>query len=334
MVTQEGQTTSSKTPPTKMTFSVQMAEMDMNGDGHELLRNTGVNAVSQENEICGKKQYCQTAETKQCSSLNQSTGNIYSLPPGQICASQDNNVKMGSTPDLPKPTQEYVSETRTSLIVKASESQDGRKVESKSEHDLNGCYRLKCPSPEDNHNPFASDVQIVNSHDVDTVTPSKHVTTSKLHCTSPCPPLVPFPERSTTSPKPFPVLSPSNGGAERPRIIKHKPSSITFADYDCTSGLNQGVHESSDCGESSSEEDDADVFTEMTPITEILPGSRHRRAVRRKGTSRGGGGGEERNGDGELDSNVRFCTSTGYEAEEENSSREVNAMIYVPCMEF
>lgn len=334
MVMQEGQPTSSMTPPTKMTFSVQKAEMDMNGDGREPLKNTSINAVSQENDICGKKWSCQTAETKRCSSLNQSTGNIYSLPPGQICASQDNNVKMGSTPDLPKPTQEYVNETRTSVIVKAFESQDGRKVGSESEHDLNGCYRLNCPSPEDNHNPFASDVQIENSHGRDTVAPSKNVTTPKLHCMSPCPPLVPFPERSTTSPKPFPVPSVPNRGAERPRIIKHKPSSITFADYDCTSGVSQGVHESSDCGESSFEEDEDDVFTEMTPIKEILPGSRHRIAARRKGTSEGRGGGGGRNGDGELDTDVKFHTSTGYEAEEENSSREVNAMIYVPRMGF
>ncbi|KAB5550624.1 hypothetical protein PHYPO_G00055920 [Pangasianodon hypophthalmus] len=326
MVTEEGQPTLSMTPPAKMTFSVQKAEMDTNGDGHEPLRNTGVNAVSQvSHEIRGKKWFCQTAETKQCSSLNQNTGNIYSLPPVQVCASQDNYVKMGCTPDLPQPAQEYVNETGTSVIEKAFESQDRWKVESKSEHDLNGCYRFRCPSSEDNHNLIASDVQIVNSHDVDTGAPSKDVTTSKLHCTSPCSPLVLLPESSITSAKPLPVPSPSSGGAERPRIIKHKPSSITFADYDCTSGLNQGVHESSDCGESSSEEDDDDVFTEMTQIREINHGWRPRRAVRRKGT--GGGGGLEHNGDGELDSVVRFSTSTGYEAEEENSSREESPLV-------
>lgn len=333
MVTQEGQRTSSLTPPTKMTFSILKAEMDMNRDGHEPLRNTGVNAVSQENEICGKKLFCQTTEPKRCSSLNQNTGNIYALPPGQVCASRDNRVNVGFIPDLPKPATEHINETGISETEKAFESQDRGKVESKSEHGLNGCYQFRRPSPEDNHNPLASDIQIVNSHDV---AASKDVTTSKFHCTSSCPSLVPLPESSTTSVKPLPLPSPTSGRAERPRIIKHKPSSITFADYDCTSGLNQGVHESSDCGESSSEEDEDDddnVFTEMAQTREFLPGCRHRRAVRKKET---GGGGRECNGDGdeELDSADRFSTSTGYEAEEENSSREVNAIIYVSRLGF
>lgn len=319
MVTQAGKPTSSLTPPTKMTFSIQEAEMDTNGDGREPLRNPGVNAMSKESEICGKKWFCQTAEIEQCSSLKQNTGNIYSPAPGQVCALQDNSVKMGCTPDLPKPAQEQINETGIPVLTKAFESQVRLKMESKSEHDLNGGCQFRCPSPEDNHNPFASDFQIINSHDVDMVA------FSKLHCTSPCRPLVSFPETSTTSAKPLPVPSLSNGGAERPRIIKHKPSSITFADYDCTSGLNQGIQESSDCGESSSEEeDDDDVFTEMTQIRELLPGCRHRRAVRRKGI--GGGRREECNGAGELDSAVMFRTSTGYEAEEENSNREVNAV--------
>ncbi|XP_058269163.1 stAR-related lipid transfer protein 13 isoform X2 [Hemibagrus wyckioides] len=311
MVTQEGHPTASTTPPTKMTFSVQTAGTDTDGDGRKPLSSTCVDSLTQENEICGKKWFCQTTETKQCSSLNQNTSNSYSLPAGQVCASQDNDVKMGSTPDLLKPTQEYINKIGTSVIKKEFKSQCKCEVESKSELDLNGCYHFRCPSPEDTS--FASDVQTV-----DTAVPSKDATTSKEPCTSPSPPLVPSPESSITAPKPRSVPSPSNGGSERPRIIKHKPSSITFADYDCTIGLNQGVPESSDCGESSSEEedddDDDDVFTEMTQIREILPCYRHRRTGRRIGTGKGRG--EERNG--ELDSG----SSTGYEAEEENSSKE------------
>ncbi|TSK49667.1 hypothetical protein Baya_4869 [Bagarius yarrelli] len=158
---------------------------------------------------------------------------------------------------------------------------------------------------------------MVNSHEVETAAPSN-------------PPLVPFSESSITSPKPLPVHSLSNGGAERPRIIKHKPSSITFADYDCAFGLSQGVHESSDCGESFSEEDsddddDDDVFTEITQIREIHPVCRHRRARRRKET--GEGTVKESNGYGELESTVTFSSSTGYEAEEENSSREESPLV-------
>lgn len=294
--------------------------MDVNGDGREPFRNPGVIAVSQNNDICGKKRCCQTTETERCSLLN--TGNIYSVSPGQVYASQDNSVKMGSTSDLPKPAQEHISETGTSAVKKEFERQNQRKEES----DLNMCY--ECPPPEFNQNPFALDVHTVNSHDVNTVASSKDDTTSVLPCTPPCPPLVPFPNSSTTSSKPLSVPSLFNGGAEGPRIIKHKPSSITFADYDCTSGLNQAVQESSDCAESSSEEegDDDDVFTEMTQFREFHPGCGHRRNWRRKGIGRRGG--EVCNGDGEL------RTSSGYEAEEENSSREVNAMFYTSLSTF
>lgn len=310
MVTQEGQPASSSTPLAKIKLSVQNAETGMNRDRCEPLRDTNINAFMPE-------------ETKQCSPLNQNTDNGYPLPPTQVCASQD-NVKMEFIPDLPKSTQEDMNDTGISVIEKLRNS----------EHDQNGFQQFRCPSLKDNHNSLTSGSQIVTSLDVCTGALSKDVTTSEIHRTSPCPSLVLLPESSTTSTKPLPVPSPSCGKAERPRIIKHKPSSITFADYDCALGFNQVVHESSDCGESSSEEDeDDDVFTEMTQNREFHPGCRHRSTVRRKGM---GGGGDEKvcNGDVELDSALRFSTSTGYEAEEENSSREVNAIVYVSCMGF
>ncbi|KAF7700336.1 hypothetical protein HF521_003294 [Silurus meridionalis] len=284
MVTQEGQPTSSITPPCKMTFSVPKLETDKNGDIHTALRNTCVNEVSQENEICSEEWFCQTdVALKRCCSFNQKVGNIYSLTKEQVFVSQDNNLKMRSTPDFPKPTPENISKTGTSEIDK---SRDRWEVEGRSEDNINGSYQSSCPSPEDDNKLFASDVHLVNSHFQDTVAPSKELADSKLHNTSPCPPLVPFPESCSTSTKPL-----SKGGAERRRIIKHKPSSITFADYNCTS-------------------DQGD-----------FPGSRHRRAVRRKGI---GAGGSE---DGELDPDVRFSPSTGYEADKENSSREESPLV-------
>lgn len=80
---------------------------------------------------------------------------------------------------------------------------------------------------------------------------------------------------------------------ELPRIIKHKPSSITFADYDCSPSDQQQhalTNESSDGRESSSEDDpnDAggedededenveDVFLELPLCREFLPGQQRR----------------------------------------------------------
>lgn len=103
-----------------------------------------------------------------------------------------------------------------------------------------------------------------------------------------------------------------------PRIVKHKPGSITF--WDCSIALAAGsgpfVNDSSDecsageekrgdnpdCGD----DDDGDVFEELPRGREPPVTQRARDRQRRRGTARAGTG--------------RRC---GYEAEEESSSKEV-----------
>lgn len=120
---------------------------------------------------------------------------------------------------------------------------------------------------------------------------------------------------------------PVSKSADLPRIIKHKPSSITFADYDSFLELIQSVqgNESSDTYETSSEDEGPDVvfhgdgdevFPEMTK--EVLASFRRQRAGfdkhRRKGTFGQAG--------------MPPISTSSYEAEEDSSSTEVRAMLF------
>lgn len=115
---------------------------------------------------------------------------------------------------------------------------------------------------------------------------------------------------------------PVSKGADLPRIIKHKPSSITFADYDSFLGLiqNARANESSDACETSSEDEGRgdEVFPECK---EFLPGSRRNRGglekQKRKGTC-GQASGEE-----SSSTNLPPTSTSSYEAEEDSSSAEV-----------
>ncbi|CDQ79025.1 unnamed protein product [Oncorhynchus mykiss] len=89
------------------------------------------------------------------------------------------------------------------------------------------------------------------------------------------------------------------GLCDHPRIIKHKPSSITFSDYTCSSSTCHSstdhsvfINDSSDCRESSSEEDDEgdvdedgdddDIFPELLQSREFLVSRRRRSSNRDK----------------------------------------------------
>nr|XP_043888687.1 stAR-related lipid transfer protein 13 isoform X1 [Solea senegalensis] len=118
-----------------------------------------------------------------------------------------------------------------------------------------------------------------------------------------------------------------------PRIVKHKPSSITFSDSTCTSGADGHVcaNESSDDGESSLEEeeeghddgdgdddDDDDVFPEFPQSRDLHVSYRHRRHGR----------GRQKRGNavsGREDAEVTSSSSNGHEAEEETGSQEVKS---------
>lgn len=134
-----------------------------------------------------------------------------------------------------------------------------------------------------------------------------------------------------TVPATVPAIVPDSGRRvlDLPRIVKHKPSSITFSHYTCPSGANcQGfVNESSDDGASSpgeeddghddgdDDDDDDDVFPELPQSRELLVNHRQRSTGKDKQKRRGAVSARA-----EIDHTARNC---GYEAEEETSSKEV-----------
>lgn len=137
---------------------------------------------------------------------------------------------------------------------------------------------------------------------------------------------------------PYSAPLPVSKGSDLPRIIKHKPSSITFADYNDFLGLiqNSRATESSDAFETSSEDEGQDVVfhdgNEVLPkCKELQACSRRNRAglekLRRKGTC-GQGVGEERSG-----SKPPLTSSSSYEAEEESSSTEESPQVVSPWSE-
>ncbi|KAI7801105.1 putative stAR-related lipid transfer protein 13 [Triplophysa rosa] len=120
---------------------------------------------------------------------------------------------------------------------------------------------------------------------------------------------------------PYSAPLPVSKDADLPRIIKHKPSSITFADYDSFLNLIQSVNESSDTCETSSEDEGPDVvFPKMTK--EVLACSRWQRAgfdkQRRKGAC------------GQAGSSI---STSSYEAEEDSSSTEESPQVQSPLSE-
>ncbi len=122
----------------------------------------------------------------------------------------------------------------------------------------------------------------------------------------------------------------SNGHVllDLPRIVKYKPSSITFSHHTCPSAADSHafVNESSDDGESSPGEDEDDshddgdddddddvVFPELPPSREVSVN--HRQRSKDKQKRRGATSAQA-----EIDHTARSC---GYEAEEESCSKEV-----------
>lgn len=137
-----------------------------------------------------------------------------------------------------------------------------------------------------------------------------------------------------TVPSTVPATVPDSGRRvlDLPRIVKHKPSSITFSHYTCPSGADGHafVNESSDDGASSPEEeeedddhgdgdddddDDDDVFPELPQSRELLVNHRQRSTGKDKQKRRGAVSARA-----ESDQMARNC---GYEEEEETSRKEV-----------
>ncbi|KAK2880865.1 hypothetical protein Q8A67_018133 [Cirrhinus molitorella] len=132
---------------------------------------------------------------------------------------------------------------------------------------------------------------------------------------------------------PYSAPLPVSKGADLPRIIKHKPSSITFADYDDFLGLiqNARVNESSDACETSSEDEGRDVVFHDDSDDVFLQSSRQNRSglekQRRKRIC------EQAHREGSSSTKLPPTRSSSYEAEEESSSTEESPQILSPWSE-
>lgn len=125
---------------------------------------------------------------------------------------------------------------------------------------------------------------------------------------------------------PYSAPLPLSRSADLPRIIKHKPSSITFADYDGFLRLIENVqaNESSDACETSSEDEgpdvvfhgdgDDEVFPELTKHKEVLTGLRRQRGGCDKQRRKGSYGGAS------TSTSLPPTSASSLEAEEEDSS--------------
>ncbi|RXN18751.1 stAR-related lipid transfer 13-like isoform X1 [Labeo rohita] len=132
---------------------------------------------------------------------------------------------------------------------------------------------------------------------------------------------------------PYSAPLPVSKGADLPRIIKHKPSSITFADYDSFLGLiqNAQANESSDACETSSEDEGRDVVFHDDSDDVFLQSARKNRGglekQRRKGIC------EETHKEGSSSTKLPPTRSSSYEAEEESSSTEESPQVLSPWSE-
>uniref|UniRef100_UPI0037E9B1DF stAR-related lipid transfer protein 13 isoform X1 n=2 Tax=Semicossyphus pulcher TaxID=241346 RepID=UPI0037E9B1DF len=153
----------------------------------------------------------------------------------------------------------------------------------------------------------------------------------------------PVPNQDSSPTLTVPATAPESVGRvlDLPRIVKHKPSSITFSHYDCpsTADSHAFLNDSSDDGEPSSEEeeeeegdnhidgddDDDDVFPEL-PHSRELPVN-HRQKSAGKGKQKRRGAASARAG---ID---RTGRNGGYEAEGESSCKEESPQVTSPWSE-
>ncbi|XP_067306503.1 stAR-related lipid transfer protein 13 isoform X2 [Pseudorasbora parva] len=299
MMTLEGKRSSTLQEAPKMTFSVDISKADSTVDGNLTLKDTSNSLVSVKDD--------QTLlELKNKSSLEK----IGQIVP--VLDSKDGPCLQISNLLTKEKTKKPIKHKSTSASI------------SIPNHDMNGIHESDLPlDSEEEFSCFSSDV--TNNLDVDpSNTSSTSYPFSSLTVRSISDPAYSFassPLGPSLLEHPYSAPLPVSKGTDLPRIIKHKPSSITFADYDSFLGLiqNAQANESSDACETSSEDEGRgdEVFPECK---EFLPGPRRNRGglekQRRKGTF-----GEE-----SSSTNLPLISTSSYEAEEESSSTESGAV--------
>lgn len=305
MMTLEGQRSSALQKAPKMTFSVELSMADSTVDGNLILEDSSNSLLSVIDD--------QTPlELKNKNSLEK----INQIVP--VLVSKDGPCLQIANLLTKEKTKKCIKHKSTSAPI------------SSSIHEMNGIFR-ESDLQLDSETGFScfltsSDSSVTNSLDVDSSNtfpisyPFSILTARSI--SDPAYSFASAPLGPSNLEHPYSAPLPVSKGTDLPRIIKHKPSSITFADYDSFLGVihNAQANESSDACETSSEDDchGDEVFPECK---EFLPGSRRNRGglekQRRKGTC-GQAGGEESSG-----TNLPPTSTSSYEAEEESSSTEV-----------
>lgn len=299
MMTLEGQRSSALQEAPKMTFSVELSMADSSVDGNLTLKDSSNSLLSVDQT---------PLELKNSYSLEK----INQIVP--VLVSKDGPCLQIANLLTKEKTKKCIKHKSTSAPI------------SSPKHEMNGIFH-ESDLQLDSETRFltSSDSSVTNSLDDSSNTLSTSYPFSSLTVRSISDPTYSFassPLGPSNLEHPYSAPLPVPKGTDLPRIIKHKPSSITFADYDSFLGMiqNAQANESSEGCETSSEDDSHgdEVFPERK---EFLPGSRRNRGglekQRRKGTCGQASGKES------SSTNLPPTSTSSYEAEEESSSTEV-----------
>lgn len=313
MMTLEGQRSSALQEAPKMTFSVELSMADSAMDRNLTLKGTSDSLSSVIDEPLKDQPQLELKNKSSLEKINQ-------IVP--VLVSKDEPCLQISNCLTKEKTMKYIEHQIPSALI------------STSNLELNGVY-CEPDLQMDAETGFSylltpSDSPVTNSVDVDSSNTSS--TTNRFSnltvrpISEPAYSFASSPVEPSHLEHPYSAPLPVTKGADLPRIIKHKPSSITFADYDSFLGLisNARANESSDACETSSEDDGDDVFPKCK---EILQSSRQNggglEKQRRKGTC------GQVHGEGSSSTKLPPTRSSSYEAEEESSSTEVRVQCWL-----
>ncbi|XP_050985600.1 stAR-related lipid transfer protein 13 isoform X1 [Labeo rohita] len=308
MMTLEGQRSSASQEAPKMTFSIELSMADSTMNRNLSLKDTSDSLLSVIDELLEDQTQLELRNKSSLEKKNQ-------IAP--VLVSKDEPCLQISNFLTEENTMKYIEHQSTSASTPKLE--------------LNGIY---CEPDLDAETGFSyystpSDSPVPNTSS--TAYPFSNLTVRAI--SEPAYSFASSPMGPSHLKHPYSAPLPVSKGADLPRIIKHKPSSITFADYDSFLGLiqNAQANESSDACETSSEDEGRDVVFHDDSDDVFLQSARKNRGglekQRRKGIC------EETHKEGSSSTKLPPTRSSSYEAEEESSSTEESPQVLSPWSE-
>lgn len=317
MMTLEGQRSSALKEATKMTFSVELSMADSAMDRNLTLKGTSDSLSSFIDEPLKDQPQLELKNKSSLEKINQ-------IVP--VLVSKDEPCLQISTRLTKEKTMKYIEHQITSAPISTSKLElNGVYCEPDLQMDAEtGFSYLLTPSD----SPLTNSVDVDSSNTSSTTNRFSNLTVRPI--SEPAYSFASSPVEPSHLEHPYSAPLPVTKGADLPRIIKHKPSSITFADYDSFLGLisNAQANESSDACETSSEDDGDDVFPKCK---EILQSSRQNGGGLEKQRRKGTCGQVHR--EGSSSTKLPPTRSSSYEAEEESSSTEESPQVLSPWSE-